>query len=161
MAAGTSKKKVFRILVHSRKDVDYLSHGYCVDDFPFGENLHVGDIQIDPVLTTFAQMRLMLEYNSSGHMNRRSVLFQEALYIMGKLPNVYSREKQEKNKYLFGYFSSDNELPVLFTLSQELVPISTVLPKSFTYDLIIVPYSQIDPRETTAMEVINDSDTSS
>ena len=67
------------------------SHGFLVDDFPTGLSPPIGDIQVDVRKVNFESLRTTIEYNTGSHMNRRSLIFQEALFIMSRLPNLYDR----------------------------------------------------------------------
>mmetsp|Transcript_26201 Transcript_26201/g.26444 ORF Transcript_26201/g.26444 Transcript_26201/m.26444 type:complete len:152 (+) Transcript_26201:268-723(+) len=148
MANLIPKKRTFRIRVYSKGEAEYSSHGYCVDDFPLRVCLVVGEVVFDPSVTTFKQLRPMIEYNTSGHMNRRSVMFQEVLFIMSKLPNLYARSN--KFRYGFGhvsYVSNDVEsIPVVYPEDSEDQPIVALIPSQTTpvQDLYIIPYTQVN-----------------
>ena len=80
-----------------------LSHGYCVDDVPTGLSHVIGEFHLDIRQMTLREIRPMIQYTTTGHMNRRSKLFQEALVIFARLPNLYNRPKHELTKYVFGF----------------------------------------------------------
>jgi hypothetical protein len=84
------------------------SHGYCVDDTPAGISHPVGELYIDIKTVTLKQLRPIIQYNRTGHMDRRSMMFQEALFIMERLVNKYGRPKSDLKKYQFGWINRGN-----------------------------------------------------
>jgi hypothetical protein len=98
-----------RIRVYGESDLPTHSHGYLVDDVPSGVSPPLGALNIDIRAYTLAQLRPMIEYKRTGHMDRRSLMFQEALFIMQRYPNLYGRPKEELLKYLFGFIKKDGK----------------------------------------------------
>ena len=121
------------------------SHSFLVDDHPAGLSAAIGQVPIDARKLNFAKLRLILQYNTSEHMNRRSLLFQEALYIMSRLPNIYNRPKHELTKWQFGYVRKDNDQVKLIHPDREGQVVYSVIPELYNHDLVIVPLSQIPP----------------
>lgn len=134
------------------------SHGYLVDDFPTGLSDPVGDVVIDPRKTTFESLRPKIMYNTTGHMNRRSMMFQEALFIMSRLPNLYDRQKSELTMWQFGYVRKDDAQVKLIHPDKEGGTIATVIPEIFKHDMVIVPLSQIPPNPVEKSEVSEENE---
>jgi hypothetical protein len=123
------------------------SHGYCVDDCPWGVSAPIGEIYIDVRQITFKVLRPMIEYDKTNSIIRRHPTFQEALYIMTRLPNLYDRPKLELNKYIFGFVTKDKKEVKLIHPSRESDFIANSIGATdfFNHDLVIVPLSQISP----------------
>ena len=121
------------------------SHGFLVDDFPTGLSPSIGDINIDVRKVTFESLRKVIEFNTSGHMNRRSLIFQEALFIMSRLPNLYDRPKGELTKWQYGYVKKSDQKVKLIHPDREDQLVVSVIPELFKHDIVIVPLSQIPP----------------
>lgn len=133
------------------------SHSYLVDDHPAGLSAAIGQVPIDARKLNFTKLRLILQYNTSEHMNRRSLLFQEALYIMSRLPNVYNRPKHELTKWQFGYVRKDNDQVKLIHPDKEEQVVYSVIPELYNHDLVIVPLSQIPPEyETSSVNTMSE-----
>lgn len=123
----------------------HLSHGYCVGDTPTGLSHIIGKFQIDIRTITLKQMRHWIQYDLSSNMFKRSKLFQEALCIFSKLPNLYNRPKEQLTSYAYGFVSKDGLDVKLITKKQEMQPICELLNATdiFAYDLCLIPYSQL------------------
>jgi hypothetical protein len=121
------------------------SHGFLVDDFPTGLSPPIGDIQVDVRKVNFESLRSTIEYNTGGHMNRRSIIFQEALFIMSRLPNLYDRPKGELTKWQYGYVKKNETKVKLIHPDREDQLVVSVIPELFKHDIVIVPLSQIPP----------------
>ena len=134
------------------------SHGYLVDDFPTGLSDPIGDVVIDPRKTTFESLRPLLMYNTTGHMNRRSMMFQEALFIMSRLPNLYDRPKPELTMWQFGYVQKEDVQVKLIHPEKEGGTIASVVPEIFRHDMVIVPLSQIPPNPVERTDVNNEEE---
>jgi hypothetical protein len=80
-------------------------------------------------------------------MLRRHPIFQEVLFIMSRLPNMYDRPKEELNKYQFGFVRKNGQEVKLLHPSRENEAIVNLIGVTdfFDHDLIIVPLSQISP----------------
>jgi hypothetical protein len=124
-----------------------ISHGYCVDDTPFGISHPIGDIYIDVRTVTFKQLRPMIQYCRTGHMDKRSMMFQEALFIMSRLPNIYSRPKEELKRFQFGFINKKTKGLTVVSIEQEGIPIVNLVGAADmeNHDIALVPLSQIDP----------------
>lgn len=133
------------------------SHGYLVDDFPTGLSDPVGEVIIDPRKTTFEALRPKIMYNTAGHMNRRSVMFQEALFIMSRLPNLYDRPKIELTMWQYGYVKKEDAQVKLIHPEKESGTLGSIIPEIYKHDLVIVPLSQIPPTVELAISTDNDS----
>ncbi len=124
------------------------SHSYCIDDTPTGTSSPIGTLIVDIRTLTLKQLRPMIQYDRSGHMDKRSILFQEALFIMSRLPNYYNRPPNELNKYMFGFIKKDGRSDFrLIGVDSESSPIASLIGAVdfFDYDLCVVPLSQIQP----------------
>jgi len=123
------------------------SHGYCVDDTPSGISAPVGELVVDVRQLTLTQLRPMIQFDRTGNMLRRHPIFQEVLFIMSRLPNMYDRPKEELNKYQFGFVRKNGQEVKLLHPSRENEAIVNLIGVTdfFDHDLIIVPLSQISP----------------
>lgn len=137
-----------KVRVYGKKFDPTKSHCYLIDDVHSGTSSPITELNIDIYQMTFQQLRPILEYDKSGDMLRRNIIFQEALFIMNRLPNDYSIDKKDLNKYRFGFFKRDTGELKLITLENEGKPISESVDNYvdfFEYDIVIVPISQIHP----------------
>ena len=137
---------VLRIRVYGLKFDSSVSHSYLVDDVPTGTTAPIGQFHIDIRKVTLSQVRPMIQYDRSGHMDKRSMMFQEALFIMRRMPNYFDRPKDQWNKYRFGFLSKEtSELIKLVDESDEGKPIAELIGRTdyFLVDLAIVPLTQI------------------
>jgi hypothetical protein len=134
-----------RIRVYGRDENRTESHSYLLDDFPTGITWVVGELNINIRTKTLAQVRPMIEYSKENNIVKRTILFQEVLFIMGKLPNYYNREKPELVQYRFGFVKKDKTGFRLLSVEDEEKPIADLIGAVdfFGYDLCIVPLSQI------------------
>jgi hypothetical protein len=123
------------------------SHSYLVDDVPTGISSCIGELNINIKTTSLLELRPMIQYDRSGHMDKRSVMFQEALFIMGRLPNYYTRPTKELNKYQFGFLNKNGLDLKIINVNDETKPICELLGTIdfFDYYLLLVPLSQIPP----------------
>jgi hypothetical protein len=127
------------------------SHGFLVDDFPTGLSTPIGTVIIEPRKTTFEQLRPSIQYNTTGHMTRRSLMFQEALFIMSRLPNLYDRQKSELTMWQFGFVKKGEDQVKLIHPDRENQQVASLIPELFNHDIVIVPLSQI-PKEINPKE---------
>ena len=137
-----------KIRVYGEGYKTQISHGFLVDDMPMGVSAPVGEFVVDVRTVTLAQLRPMLMYDIRGAMKRRSMLWQEVLFIFGRLPNIYDRPKSEVNKFQFGFVrKSKLEEVKLIHPSREFSPISELIGATdfFSHDLVIVPVTQLSP----------------
>jgi len=134
-----------RLRVYGQDEVRTESHSYLVDDFPTGISYPIGELAINIRTKTLSQLRPMIEYDRSTNIVRRSILFQEALFIMNKLPNYYNRDRAELTEYRFGFVKKDKTGFRLINKEDEEKPIADLIGAVdfFEYDLCIVPLSQI------------------
>lgn len=126
----------------------HLSHGFLVDDMPMGVSAPVATLVIDVRQVTLCQLRPMLMYDIRGAMKRRSSIWQEVLFIFGRLHNVYNRPKNEVNKYQFGFVKKSKLDDIkLIHPSFESRPIAELIGAIdyFMHDLVIVPITQLSP----------------
>ena len=130
-------------LVQHKKE----SHSYIISDVPTGISHVLGTLRINIRNVTLKQLRPMLEYDRSGHMDKRSLLFQEAMFLMSHLPNVYNRPKSDTYLYRLGFVKKDKSDLRLVDVEQEELPIAELIGAVdyFEYDLAIVPLTQIEP----------------
>ena len=134
-----------KVRVYGFKHDSTCSHSYLMADMPLGISPGVGDFIIDVRAVTLMQLRMMIQYDQRTQMKKRSMMFQEVLFIMSQLPNLYNRPKLELNKYQFGFVRKDGLDVKLIHPSRENEPIAGLIGATdfFGHDLIIVPLSQI------------------
>jgi hypothetical protein len=146
-----------KIRVYGQDERRTESHSYLLDDIPTGVTSPIGELVVNIRNTTLGQLRPMLEFNRSSNMNKRSLLFQEVLFVMDRLPNIYNRPRDELRKYRFGFYKRDKSDFRLLRHEDESKPIADLIGAVdfFTYDLCVVPLSQIEP-ETDESVVSND-----
>ena len=135
----------FRVYVYGNGRDPTLSHSYCLDDFPTATSPQIGSIVIDIRAMTFKQLRLKLQYDKSEDMDRRSILFQEALYLMSRLPNIYDRPKRDLREYYIGFVRKDNNELKIVGKDQEHQTVEEFLGRYEFYsrNLMLVPLSQV------------------
>ncbi len=147
-AVSSELKFKISIRVFGRSLNTANSHSYLVDDVPTGTSSCIGELNVDIRSTNLKQLRSMIQFDRSGHMNKRSLMFQEALFIMGRLPNYFNRPTEDMNKYQFGFMNkkSAQDMRLISVESEETV-ISELIGATdfFTHDLLIVPLSQVSP----------------
>ena len=120
-----------------------LSHGFIVDDVPAGMSSIIGTVTIDSRSTTIKSLRQSLEYDSRDYVKRRSLLFQEALFIMERLPNIYNRPKHLIGCYKLGYaIKNTNEVRLLDTSNEDEL-LHNLIKRLHEVDLIIIPVTQL------------------
>ena len=134
-----------RIKVYGQGLDTRVSHGYCVDDQPFSISPPIGELFIDVRSVTLKQLRPMIQYSRSGHQDKRSMMFQEALFIMSRLPNYYDRPELELQKYVFAFAKKDGSEVKMISPNRESEPIASLIGATdfFIHDLVLVPLSQI------------------
>jgi hypothetical protein len=129
------------------------SHGYVLDDLPMGVSDPVVTMPVNIRILTLQQLRPILMYDQRNRMKKRSVVWQEVLFIFGRLPNIYDRPKSELNLYQFGFCRKDNVQDIqLVHPSYEDRSIAELIGATdfFSHDLIIVPLTQISPEVQNA-----------
>ncbi|CAN0343291.1 unnamed protein product, partial [Ectocarpus fasciculatus] len=99
----------------------------------------------DAKKTTLSEIRDRIEYNRDGHMNRRTLLFQEALFIMGRMPNYYDRPKGQLTRWQFGYVQKGSDNVKMIHPDSEGQTLFATVPDLFGVDIVIVPLSQVPP----------------
>ena len=122
------------------------SHGYLLDDLPMGVSAPVTEMIVNIRELTLQQLRPMLMYDNRNSMKKRSVLWQEVLFIMDRLPNVYNRDKLDMRKFRFGFVRKSRLQDVsLISPQAETRAISELIGATeyFNHDLVIVPITQI------------------
>eukprot|EP01031_Cornospumella_fuschlensis_P042049 gene42049-51334_t len=119
------------------------SHSYLIGDTPLGTSYVLGTLRVNIRSLSLRQLRPMLEYDKSGHMDRRSMLFQEARFLMTRLPNP--KKLPDPFQYRLGFVKKDRTDFRLVPEEQEELPISEVIGAVdfFLYDLAIVPLTQL------------------
>lgn len=123
------------------------SHSYLVGDSFTDVSHPVGRLTIDIRAVTLKQLRPMIEYDRSNHMDKRSMMFQEAIFLMDRLPNEFGRPRQELREYRFGFIRKDFSNLRMVLPEEESMYISEFFSTVdfFNYELCIVPLTQIDP----------------
>lgn len=120
-----------------------LSHGYVVDDAYTGISSVIGTITIDFSSTNVRELRQVIEYDSRDFVKRRSLLFQEALFIMQRLPNIYDKPKHLINNYTLGYAKKLSNEVKLIDCSNEDEFLDRLVKHVHEVDLIIIPITQL------------------
>ena len=135
----------FRVYVYGNARDPTLSHSYCLDDFPTATSPQIGSIVIDIRATTFHTLRSKLQFEKSEDMDRRSLIFQEALYLMSRLPNLYDRPKRDLREYYVGFVRKDNNELKIVGRDQEHQTVEEFLGRYEFYsrNLMIIPLSQV------------------
>lgn len=136
---------VLKVRVYGLRFDSSKSHSYLVDDVPTGTSAPIGEFHIDIRNKTLAQLRPMIQYDRSGHMDKRSIMFQEALFLMRRMPNYFDRPANEWNKYRLGFVHKETLELKLVKEEDEGRPIAELIGATdyFTVDLAIVPLTQI------------------
>jgi hypothetical protein len=110
----------------------------------------LGELEVDAKAIKLSELRDIIQYQRNGHMNRRSLMFQEALFIMSRLPNYYNKPKGELTKWQFGYVEKGSENVKMLPASAEQQTLFAAVPELFNVDLVVVPLSQIPPDFVTS-----------
>ena len=136
---------VLKVRVYGLKFDASLSHSYLVDDVPTDTSAPIGEFHIDIRAITLTQIRPMIQFDKSRHMDRRSMMFQEALFLMRRMPNYFNRPAHEWNKYRLGFVHRETLKLTLISEEDESKPISELIGATdyFLVDLAIVPLTQI------------------
>ncbi len=121
------------------------SHSYLIGDMPQGISHIIGVMRVNIRGLSLRQLRPMLEYDKSGHMDKRSLLFQEAMFIMRNLPSTNTNPEVERTAYRLGFLKKDrSELRIVETEHEELPICEIISAVDFIdFDLAIVPLSQL------------------
>ena len=121
------------------------SHSFCIADMPSGTSPQIGEISFDIRATTFRELRIKLQYSRSNDIDKRSLVFQEAMSIMDRLPNIFNRPKGDLRKYFFGFVRKDNnELKIVYE-NEEDHKVESFLGRYefFARNLMLIPLSQL------------------
>jgi hypothetical protein len=139
---------VLKVRVYGLKFDSSASHSYLVDDIPTDTSAPIGEFHIDIRKTTLTQIRPMIQYDRRGHMDRRSMMFQEALFLMRRMPNYFSRPANDWNRYRLGFVNKQTLDLRLIPEEDEGKPIADLIGATdyFLVDLAIVPVTQIPPK---------------
>jgi hypothetical protein len=135
----------FNIIVYGKEANTSRSHSFVIDDMTTGPSSTIGQIAVNIKQTNLKSLRPTLEYNKSGNMMKRSLLFQEALFIMQRLPNYYNKAPEDARKYVFGFYNRVERKLILVSVEDEEKNISELIASYvdfFNYDLAIVPMTQ-------------------
>ena len=142
-------KFVLKIRVYGEGHRTHDSHGYLLDDMPMGVSAPVTEIVVNIRDLTLNQLRPMLMYDNRNGMKKRSAVWQEVLFVMERMPNVYNRPKLEVKKFQFGFVRKSRLQDItLVSPEAEMRPIADLIGATeyFNHDLVIVPWTQIpDP----------------
>lgn len=136
---------VLKVRVYGRQFDAAVSHSYLVDDVPTYTSAPIGEFHIDIRKVTLTQLRPMIQYDRSGHMDRRSMMFQEALFLMRRMPNYFNRPAHDWSKYRLGFIHKETMELRLIPTEDEGKPIAELIGATdyFLVDLAIVPVTQI------------------
>ena len=149
----------FKICVYGHGADNTRSHSFCIADMPSGTSSQIGEMIFDIRTMTFKELRDKLQYNRSQDMDRRSLIFQEALSIMDRLPNLFNRPTEDLRKYFFGFVRKDNnELKIVGTEETQTVESFLGRYEFFARNLMLIPYSQLPLSvwcDVTCMKLLN------
>jgi len=135
-----------KVIVYGREFNPSVSHSFVIDDTNAGPSSPIGELNINIRETTFQQIRSSIEYNRAGNMMKRSLMFQEAIFIMQRLPNHFQKPKELTLKYVFGFYSKSSKELQLIDPENEGKSIYELINSYvdfFKYDLALVPLTQI------------------
>jgi hypothetical protein len=137
------------IRVYGCDDAREESHSYLIDDMATGVSSPIGTLAINIRSINLTQVRPMIEYDRSNQINRRTLMFQEALFIMSRLPNPFHRPLNDMKQYRFGFIKKDKTGLRLIKREDEDKPIADLIGAVdfFEHDLCIVPLSQLPVEE--------------
>ena len=120
------------------------SHSFYIADLSSGASPKIGNISIDICSTTFAQLRDKLQYERTCDMDRRTKVFQEAIYIMDNQPNVFDRPEEDRRKYLIGFVhKGSNRMKISPFENNQIIECFLEKHTFFSRDLILIPFSQL------------------
>ncbi|OQR94040.1 hypothetical protein ACHHYP_01889 [Achlya hypogyna] len=98
---------------------------------------------------TFASVRPRIELQQDGSVQRRNVMYQEALFLMTAGANPHQWPVKALQTYWLGYYThEDDAVPRIVPTNEEHRSLRDVLDMKttkVTADLIIIPQSQIGP----------------
>jgi hypothetical protein len=148
------------VRVFGRGEDYHVSHSLCMDDINTGLSPPVGEIYVDVSHTTIHRLRRQLEYDTSNFMDRRSLIFQEVLFLMEKFPNHTGRGKQDMKKYVIGFISREPDeetgerISFIVPNEMELMPViaSVNTNELLLCDMILFPLTQIQDSEISSLE---------
>jgi len=135
-----------KIIVYGREFNPNVSHSFVIDDSNSGPSSPIGELNINIRDTTLQHVRSTIEYNRTGNMMKRSLLFQEAIFIMQRLPNHFQKPKELTLKYIFGFYcKSSNDLQLIEPENEGkyIYELIHSYVDFFKYDLALVPLTQI------------------
>ena len=137
---------VLKIRVYGEGHKTHDSHGYLLDDLPMGVSAPITEMVVNIRELSLHTLRPMLMYDNRNNMKKRSALWQEVLFIMDRLPNVYNRPKLETKKFRFGFVRKSRLQDITLVATEaEKRPIADLIGATeyFNHDLVIVPITQI------------------
>lgn len=145
-----------KIRVYGEGHKTHDSHGYLLDDLPMGVSAPITEMIVNIRELSLHTLRPMLMYDNRNNMKKRSALWQEVLFTMDRLPNVYNRPKLEMRMFRFGFVRKSRLQDItLVTMEAEKRPIADLIGATeyFNHDLVIVPITQIpDDKPTSSGE---------
>jgi hypothetical protein len=135
------------IRVYGKDDLRKESHSYLLDDTFTGISSPIGEVTINIRTVSLHQLRPLIEFNRTNNMNKRNIIFQEALFLMDRLPNLYNRPRSQLRLYRFGFLKKDKSEFRLVPKEDEMKNIAELIGvvDYFDYDLCLVPLSQLEP----------------
>lgn len=139
------------------------THAFIVGSESGGLSERLASFLINDEITTFRDIRQMIETSNEGGMNRRTMLFQELHHVMMTSSNPHAYKKTQLHEYRFGVLSGvggieegdrnvtrdydKTAVPSLFSLELEEEPIAQIMGNLLEYDLLVVPISQVRPKD--------------
>ena len=148
-----------KIRVYGAGHQTHESHSYLMDDLPMGVSAPVHEMSVNVRELTLHELRPILMYEMRGAMKKRSMIWQEVLFVMKRLPNVYNRPKADITQFQFGFAKKSNLQEImLIPVSSEKRSIASLVGaiEYFEHDLVIVPLSQLPPDTSTNKFIKND-----
>ncbi|GMI27175.1 hypothetical protein TeGR_g2617 [Tetraparma gracilis] len=128
-----------------------------------GLSERIASFLIHDEITTFKDLRQMIEVVNDNGMNRRTAVFQDLLFLMEHSSNPHKYPRKELLHYRFGIIEGvggqelgdtnvvrdyDRSLaPILIKEEVEDEPIREIVANLLELDLLLVPVSQIRPSD--------------
>ncbi|OQS04023.1 prefoldin subunit [Thraustotheca clavata] len=125
-------------------------HSYIVGSQPGGLSSVIGMIMMeDNENLTFESVRPRIELQQDGSVQRRSIMYQEALFLMTSGPNPHQWPLKSLQTYWLGYYKNEEDpTPTIIPTNEETKGLREILDMKttkVTADLIVIPQSQIGP----------------
>ncbi len=139
------------------------SHAFVVGATVGGLSERLASFLIHDEITTFRDLRQMIEVFNDNGMNRRTPIFQDLIYTMETSANPHDYSRNDRLHYRFGFIEGvggqelgetnivrdyDKTLtPHLISEDLEGEPIREIINDLLEHDILLVPVSQIRPKD--------------